>query len=248
MVTIEDFVSHRWEDAKAELKKRDPEFVGKAESEHRLNKLGLYAPQHPLGIEDFSIRRLSKPWHRLLEACFELTMQAEHVETAAVYLTACANRQLAHIEIGKRSSYHLRSWFIHAHTLGERTQSVIQKTAQVYVPDPKSVNKLASLYGKRAYQDIIGPIRSRRNQYAHGKTDQSRSWAKGITEDEGWEGLVAIGMTPQMHRTEFGYPTEANDVLSGKYEHFMDATTEIFGIVGSILHDLEAEIVVPAPT
>ena len=243
MATIDDFVSHRWEDAKAELKKRDIEFVDKVESKHQLDKLGLYAPKHPLGIGDIPKRRLSRSWHRLLEACFELTMQAEHVETAAVGLTASANVHLTHMEIAKRSNYHFRSWFIHVHTLGERTQNVIHRTAQTYASDPKLADKLAKRYKRRVDQEIINPRRHVRNQYAHGMTDQSRSWASGITEVEGWEGLVAIGMTPQMHRAELGYPADANDILSGKYEYFIDATTEKFDIIGSILQDLETEIV-----
>ena len=82
-----------------------------------------------------------------------------------------------------------------------------------------------------------------RNQYAHGKTVQSRSWASAITEVDEWEILVAAGMTPQIHRAELGYSDDADHLLSGKCEHFMDATKEIFGIVGSILQDLETEIV-----
>ena len=86
MASLDDFVDHRWEDAKEELRKLESDFVSRLESEHRLQSLGLGMPQrHSAG--DRPKRPLSKEWHHLLEACSELTMQAWNVQVAATSLT-----------------------------------------------------------------------------------------------------------------------------------------------------------------
>ena len=244
MSAIDDFIGRRWKDAKAELLVLDQGYVAKVETELRLYELDLLPAWHPFHVEYNPARRLSKSWHRLLEACFELIMQVEHVRTAAVGLTADANRHLTQTEAGKRANFYFRSWFIHVYTLGERTLSIIERTVQVYSPSSKSSSELTSRYQRRVTREIIRPNSHVRHEFAHGRTDQSRSWASGITEDELWEGMVAIGMTPQMQLVEFGYPSQGSAVLSGKYEQFIDATEGILNIIGSILEELEAEVVI----
>ena len=44
MASIEDFVSHRWDDAREELRRLDSVFVGKLENDVRLDRLGLISP------------------------------------------------------------------------------------------------------------------------------------------------------------------------------------------------------------
>ena len=71
MATIDDFVNHRWADAKQTLRNLDPEYVSNLESTVRLQHLGLEHP-YPADVEDSPKQRLSIEWHRLLESCHEL--------------------------------------------------------------------------------------------------------------------------------------------------------------------------------
>ena len=45
MASIDDFIKHRWEDAKEALRGLDGEFVSKLESQCRLESLGLRMPR-----------------------------------------------------------------------------------------------------------------------------------------------------------------------------------------------------------
>ena len=58
-----------------------------------------------------------------------------------------------------------------------------------------------------------------------------------------WEGAVAIGMTPQMQLSEFGYPNQAREALSGKYEYFVSLTAGVLNTLGEVLQELEEAIV-----
>ena len=130
MPSIDDFVDHRWENAKDALRKLDGDFVSRLESEHRLQTLGLGMPQrYSAGKRPKQL--LSKEWHHLLEACSELTMQAWNVQVAATSLTAKANVGMSSYEAGLRADYYFRSWFIHATALTKRTDDVIRKAADV---------------------------------------------------------------------------------------------------------------------
>ena len=142
MASLDDFVDHRWEDAKEELRKLDSDFVSRLESELRLQTLGLGMPQqYSTGKRPKQL--LSKEWHHLLEACSELTMQAWNVQVAATSLTAKANVGMSSYEAGLRADYHFRSWFIHATALTERTDDVIRKAADVYIAEPAKSKEVA---------------------------------------------------------------------------------------------------------
>ena len=133
MPSINDFVDHRWENAKDALRKLDGDFVSRLESEQRVaNVRARYASAiNSAGKRPKQL--LSKEWHHLLEACSELTMQAWNVQVAATSLTAKANVGMSSYEAGLRADYYFRSWFIHATALTERTDDVIRKAADVYI-------------------------------------------------------------------------------------------------------------------
>ena len=203
MASIDDYVSHRWEDAKEALRKLDGEFVNRSESEHRLQTLGLDMPQL-YSAGDRPKRLLSKKWHHLLEACLELTMQAWNVQVAATSLTAKANVGMSSYEAGLRADYYFRSWFIHATALTERTDDVIRKATDVYIAEPAMRKEVAKRHKTSVYQQITNRIDRQRNDYVHAR----RSWAKALTEDQLWEGQVTIGMTPAKFLEEFHYPAQ----------------------------------------
>lgn len=238
MGSIDDFVNHRWVDAKAKLRDLDRDFVDKYESEVRLQTIGLATPWRP-DTGRVPAQRLSSEWHRLLEACLELTVQASILQTSAANLTADANHELPLIEVGRRANYHFRSWFIHARTLTERTDEVIRWTTKVYVPDRETRTNLDKSLQGRVYEEVTKHIREQRNRYVHGAL---RSWGSGVTEDQLWESFVAVGMTPQNFLGEFHYSVEGNNVGSGKHDWFVDLTTILCDRLGSILQELEANI------
>ena len=237
MPSIDDFVDHRWENAKDELRKLDGDFVSRLESEHRLQTLGPGMPQrYSAGKRPKQL--LSKEWHHLLEACSELTMQAWNVQVAATSLTAKANVGMSSYEAGLRADYYFRSWFIHATALTERTDDVIRKAADVYIAEPAKSKEVAKRHKTSVYQQITNRIGRQRNDYVH----PNRSWASGITEDQLWEGDVTIGMTPAKFLEEFHYPAQGNDMMAGKFDGYGAETTKILDCIGSILHDLETDI------
>ena len=193
------FVNHRWADAKATLRDLDRDFVDKYECEVRLKAIGLATPWQP-DIGRVPAQRLSSEWHRLLEACHELTVQASILQTSAVDLTADANHELPLLEVGRRANYHFRSWFIHARTLAEHADEVIRRTTKVYVTDRETRTNLDKRQLGRVSEEVTKHVIEQRNKYIHGAL---RSWGSGVTEDQLWEAHVAVGMTPQKFLDEF---------------------------------------------
>ena len=240
MASIDDFVNHRWQDAKEELRKLDSDFVTRLESEHRLQRLGLGMPlQYSVG--DKPKQQLPTKWHRLLESCLELTMQARNVQVASTCLTAKANSGLSSYEAGMRADYNFRSWFIHATALTERTDDVINKTTEVYITEPERRTNVARCHRTSVFQKIREQIKQQRESYVHGAV---RSWASSITEDQLWEGEIAIGMTPTKSLDEFWHPTRGEETKDGKYDGFVAETMNTLDCVGTILQELEADLIV----
>ena len=125
VASIDEFVNHRWKDAKESLRKLDSDFVSRLESEHRLQTLGLGMPQQ-YRAGDRPTQILSKKWHHLFEACSELIMQARNVQSAATSLTAKANVGMSSYEAGLLLSLvvHSRNCTDRAH--GRRDQEGYQ--------------------------------------------------------------------------------------------------------------------------
>ena len=238
IASIDDFVEHRWADAKAVLRKLDGRFVDHLESAVRLEALELTTPWPDI-VQRRPRQRLSTEWHRLLEACFELTMQARILQVSAVSLTTDANRGMPRDEIGRRASYHFRSWFIHTNTLAERANAVIGCTTEVYLADRGAGTELARRQKERVRQEVIERFKEQRHEYAHGAR---RSWGSAMTEDQYWESNVSIGMLPQIFLDDFHYPGEGERLESGKYELFAAETQVVFDCLGGILLELESEL------
>lgn len=238
MASIDDFVNHRWADAKEALRNLDRDFVYKLEFEVRLQDSGLEPPWESV-VDETPSQRLSSQWHHLLEACVELNMQAETVQVAAVSLTPQANSALSDCEAGKRIHYHHRSWFIHVAVLAERTDDVIRKATELYILDPEKRMEVAKRHHAKVYDQIKSNVDQQRNEYVHPR----RSWVKGVTEDQLWEKLVSGGMTPSKLLAEFHYPERGITVKGGKYNSFGDESTKIFDSVGAILQELEADLI-----
>ena len=63
-----------------------------------------------------------------------------------------------------------------------------------------------------------------------------------ITEDDLWEGSVAVGLTPQMSHDDSIYPLMGERAKSGKYRLFADVNNTVIELLGEILHELEEDI------
>ena len=240
MPSIDDFVNHRWADAKDALRKLDPDFVSEVESTVRLQSVGLETPWE-LDVQRGPKRRLASEWHRLLEDCDELVRQTSILQTAKEHLVEDSDAGMSDVEVGKRFFYHMHSWFIHANTLAERTSEVIKRTAELFISDREACKKMTERYSDSVFHQVIKLVREERNEHAHGT---SRSWSKNITKDDLWELGVAGGLTPRNAQEEFQYPTMGEIIKSGRYHRFADLTKTIFDRLGGILHELEEDIAV----
>jgi hypothetical protein len=233
--TISDFFAHRWGQAKAKLSKLDPAFVLAIGNELPLNEMGLVVPWPSTDVTKPRVR-LSAGWHQLLEACVELKIQADCLETAAVLLTPSTYNGRPPQPTGKEAVYHFRSWFVHAAAVAERTEAVIEKMVELFAKNRKG---LAKRLRGRVYREISSHVDKQRQDYLHGFR---RSWVSGITEDQLWEGNVAVGLLPEMLVEQFFYPKEGQDTHSGKHSPFATVTNELLARVGRILDDLETEL------
>ena len=231
MPSINDFVDHRWADAKSVLKEGDPDYVRHIEETDPSQDSEIPSPK----------RGLSTEWRRLLEDCDELVRQAFILQTAIDCLIADSDNGMSNIEVGKRFFYHMHSWYIHANTLIERVISVVRRTIRLYISDSEAANEIVQRYKDSwTSQEIIKLINDQRNEFGHGDT---RSWSKSITEvDYLWEGSVAAGLTPQISHDLFIFSGMGERAKSDKYHPFIDRTRIMFDLLGGILHELEEDI------
>lgn len=237
MPSVDDFVNRRWDDARETLVKLAPDSVSSLESEHRPQVLGLDMPQQ-FTIGDRPKRILSKKWHRVLEACLELTMQSRNLQVAAISLTADACEGFSRTEAGMRADYHFRSWFIHVAALSERTCDVIRKTAEEYIAESGKRTEVTKRYQNKVYEQVTKHVDQQRNNFLHAK----RSWASGSTEEGLWEGQVTEGMILVKFLEEFHYPTVGSHVMAGKYGGLVCGTSEMLSCIGKSLRKFELEL------
>ena len=127
--SISDFVENIWRRAKVELGELDGNFLSAIDHEVRLDNLGLAAPW-PSAIERRPQYQLPDRWHQLLESCLELEIQADCLMTAASLLNPGQFITSDPEYVGKTAIINWRSWFVHALSLAERSESVIAKTIQ----------------------------------------------------------------------------------------------------------------------
>ena len=231
--TLSTFFSHVWERAKAELRELDPEFVSALEDEVQLNKEGLVAPSSATS-EARPKRRLPGKWHQLLEACVELEIQADCLETASALLRPHSSENGAIAEAGRGAIHNWRSWFVHASALAEKAEVVILKTIALHPGASRSMQKR---FRQRVKDEITQYVTSQRQDYVHGR----RSWAAGFTEDQLWERTVAEGLTPEMFFRDF-YPAEGKKQQSDPYRFLAERANQFIANLGVVLHELEVQI------
>ena len=238
MASIDDFIKHRWEDAKEALRGLDGEFVSKLESQCRLESLGLRMPRLYSVAQKKPMRLLSTEWHRLLGSCMELSTQTRNVQVAANGVTSEANSSLTSYEAGLRSTYYVRSWFIHANALAERAHDVIEKSVEAYISDSTAASEIRNRNQKTLRDQVFNEIKKLRNEFVHA----TGSEADELTKQQLWEGLVTIGMTPERILDEFFYEPQGRKAIQGQWDIVSNSTMLLLDFIGFILNDLEADI------
>ncbi len=236
MSSIDDFVTQRWQDAKHTLHQLDPDFVDKLEAVIQLDTLGLSSPW--LDIPYTPKRRLSKKWHRLLEACLELTMALARLRTCAQSFDDKEFQGMLDLDAGQRVDYHFVAVYTNAVTLSERVEEVIRRSVDIYVPDKKIAKALIDKHKKQVWQ-VIKHFNSVRDDLLHAYRS---FFASTITKLGYWEGNVTIGLTPQKFLYEFRFPAEGKRVRAGKYIIIMEGIARLAESHGEILNALEKEL------
>ena len=228
MTSIDDFVNNRWLDAKDRIRELAPSFVEEFESSDYPEELiRNLVPR----------RRLSKEWHRLLEACLSLTEQASIVLMATHYLNALVSEDLSHWLAGGQAIYHEYSWIIHVDTLCARVDCVVERAAKTYISDHKTRDAIEKRH-REAVRVVRENVRELRNEMVHGN---SRVGIERITDDRLWEGLIAAGLTAQVFLDEHHYPNMGYMVKETEGTWY-PKTALYLQELGSILGELEKDI------
>ena len=165
-------------------------------------------------------------------------MQVTSVNVAAEGLQSLATDGLSDVEAGILADYHLRSWFAHTLALVERTQRVIEDTAKLYVDNLNEAKRVSDPWKKETREQVGKHVSIQRNDYLHA----NGSLAGEVTKGKLWEGLVAVGMTPDLFLKEFHYPAEANRVRERFRNVFVPGSSERVASLGQILKGLEQDL------
>ena len=140
---------------------------------------------------------------------------------------------------GAKSYFALRSWFIFMVAICEQVETVVRRTLDVHLSDPKVRKELAARFRSLVHERVRAHVNEQRNQLVHGDRG---SLAQGITEDNLWEGEVSIGLTPRLALEQFHLPAQGIRARAGKYDEFIELTEYRCEQLGQILFELEGEL------
>ena len=238
MPPIDDFVEHRFADAKEVLRGLDPEFVRSHETTVRLQNLNLWSPVNRDPSEP-PRKKLSKKWHTLLEGCDELVWRVMILKESVSRLTAEAAQSMTEERAGAQSYFALRSWFVHMVALCEQVETVIRRTLKVYTDDLADRTRVSKKFVDQVHERVKKHVNEHRDQVAHGDRG---SLSQGITEDGLWEAGVSMGQTPSLALKQFHLPSQGERAQTGQYDLFVDLTEYRCQELGEILFELEGEL------
>ncbi len=239
--TIDDFINHRWQDARETLRSLDPDFVNELETLVRSE--GTHQTESSLaGPIKMPRQQLSKEWHKLLAACLDLTMQVEILRVPAHALNSRTVRQMGNDRIVPTLDYHIRSFLVHAKTLAEVSDLVIDTfiCAQLVASiGNKGRTNLGKKYRDRVYSGITKHVDKLRNRIVH---PGRGLWGQVVTQEQRWEGPIAIGFTPEMAVEQVVFVAFVEQAKEGGYDELNDVVDVFAQQLGLILHDLEQEV------
>lgn len=236
-MAIVEFIEHRWEEAREELRKRvDCQTFAGLENELKLEKVGL--PALSPKLLSFKWPVLASAWHRFLEECLEMTMAWHSMSVALSLLAPGSTQGRSDESLGKEAIYHFRAWFAFALTTAERLEAVINRWIELRLGTTNEATGLKKVYANRLYEEFKKPVEVQRNSYLHGGR---RSWAAGITEDGLWEMDVFVRLVPELLLSQFVYPGQLSQ-RNKVYRRLKVATLSFENKIGGLLQDLEASI------
>lgn len=243
-MTIDDFVSNRWADAKEALRKLDCEFVDQLDAVVRLQRLDLWAPPDMYAqSEKPPWKRLPKEWHELLEECFELTVMIRNYQTCTSNMTSEAAKGMSDIEAGRLFMYSFYTWVLYQDAVIDHTKAVISLASKIYRSPKLTPNQLKKHYYDKANTLKRKATKEKRNAVAHGKEGFI---SQGLTEDQLWENNVVIGILPH-HVIDNHYEESGRRVHSGYYDKIMSIGPQGFlEEISNLLHSFEKEIGTPS--
>ena len=241
-MTIDDFITNRWADAKEVLRKLDPDFVVRLGTRLRMDRIKLSLPSDMYAQSEKPPRkRLPKRWHDLLEACFELTMITRNYQTSTSNMTSEAVSGMNDDEAGKLFVYSHYTWVFYQDAVLEHIKTVISLVSRIYGVREGTANQLKECYHKKA-DALKKRTEKGRHAIAHGGGFISR----GLTEDQWWENSVAIGLLPGYLLDESVYVERGKRLHSGYYDELIKTGSQAFlDDVARILHEFEQEIIAP---
>ena len=242
-MSIDDFVSNRWADAKEALRKLDPDFVDLMDSLRSMERMDLWAPPDMHSKSEKPPKKLlPKKWHELLEACFELTVITRHYQDSVRNMTSLAVKEMSDFEAGRLFMYSFYTWVFYQDAVIEHTKTAFSLTVKIYKSPGQTPNQLKKRYHQEV-DTLKKATEETRNAIVHGGGFISRA----LTEDRWWEHSVAIGILPCRLLDEFHYVERGQKVHSGYYDEIMETGPQVFlEEVARILHDFEQEIVAPS--
>ena len=220
MPPIDDFVEHRFADAKEALRGLDPEFVHSHETTVRLQNLNLWSPVYR-DPSDPPRKRLPKKWHALLEGCSELVWRVMILRESASRLTAGSAQGMTEERAGAQSYFALRSWFVHMVALCEQVETVIRRTLNVHAEDPGHRQRVSKKFVSLVRKRVRDHVNEQRNEVAHGDRG---SLSQAITEDGLWEAAVSMGQTPALALKQFHLPSQGERAQAGQYDQLVELT------------------------
>ena len=119
--------------------------------------------------------------------------------------------------------------------LAERTQDLIEQTASLYLDKPGEAKHVSDPWKREVRERVGKHIARQRNDYLHA----NRSPTSTVTQDGLWEGLVAVGMTPDIFLRDFHYPPEAERIRVRFKGVFVPDSSDRIGVLGEIVSGLE---------
>lgn len=233
MPTINDFIEHRWAEAKEELQSLDAGYVTALEATVGLSRGGFVLPNVTPS------RRLPKRWTQLLETSTDLVLQLERLQHCVSGLGPEYYEGLDGPQTSSLQDYHLSNWQHHAYALVEKVEVLINVWVKLCPEDVRpSVSSLAKKWRERLKVEIREKLEPYRTPTAHGIGGVGIA-PRGITEEQGWESAVVLPI-PAERIVEHMH--DAHGAKGRRwYEDVRAATDNLVATIGQILADAESE-------
>ena len=129
--------------------------------------------------------RLSKRWHELLEACFELTVITRNYQECYRNLTSEAIRTMDDVEAGRLFMYGFYTGVFYQDAVIQHTKTVISYVSRVY---------MVSNQRKKLYHELADTLKKQTDEARNAITHGGGFVAQALTANQWWEVSAAVGI------------------------------------------------------